>query len=346
MALEKRMGHGEEYEFATDGGPFRAILVMELNDGGRFRAYNGETELPRTGDRYALRELNGPAAIEVRPDNEVFGNRAELYVRVQARDTADGLVDLALPPFKVAARDTFTPLTLLPTATGVRVIGGDGGGVGAVRPHVGDTGGSSVSTVSSASSVNSGSSVAPVAGATDTSDAAAPTVGSTPTVPAGGAITDVVHIIVDSSASMLRSTTVEQMDAMLSFAVNAVSVMRCAKHLTTSSGQTVPGIVDTLEVPAGTTEALRGNDIGWEINATDISPTAAVIAISDDVPARLLGRSAPVHVISPRPVATSAGITATLFDDRLHRAVAEGDARSYRDAIHSLRGAIDAGVTS
>lgn len=343
MALEKRMGHGEEYEFVTDGGPFRAILVMELNDGGRFRAYNGETELPRTGDRYALRELNGPAAIEVRPDNEVFGNRAELYIRVQARDTADGLVDLALPPFKVAARDTFTPLTLLPTATGVRVIGGDGGGVGAVRPHVGDTGGSSVSSVSS---VSSGSSVTSAAGATATSDSAAPTAGSTPTVPAGGASTDAVHIIVDSSASMLRSTTVEQMDAMLSFAVNAVSVMRCAKHLTTSSGQSVPGIVDTLEVPAGTTEALRGNDIGWEINATDISPTAAVIAISDDVPARLLGRSAPVHVISARPVTTSAGITATLFDDRLHRAVAEGDARSYRDAIHSLRGAIDAGVTS
>lgn len=315
MALEKRMGHGEEFEFTTDA--FRAILVMELTDGGRFRAFNGDAELPRTGDRYALRELNGPATIEVRPDNEVFGNRAELYVRVQARDAVSGLVDLNLPPFKVAARDTFTPLTLIPTDTGVRVIAGD---TGTVVP------------------------VSPVAGS-GTSAGTAPE-STTPATTAGSPGADSVHIVVDSSASMLRSATVDQTDAMLSFAVNAVSGMRCAKRLTTSSGREVPGLVDTLEVPAGTTESLRGNDIGWELGSADFSPTAAVIAISDDVPACLLGRGAAVHVISTRPVATAPGVTSTLFDERLHRAVAEGDARGYRDAIHDLRGAIDAGVNS
>lgn len=332
MAVEKRMGHGEEYEFALDADAFRAILVMELTDGGRFRAFNGVTELRRTGDRYALRELNGPATIEVRPDNEVFGNRAELYVRVQARDSGGEVVDLSLPPFKVAARDTFTPLTLIPSATGVRVIAGDAGALGSVGAATTDT---------------TTGTVAPEAGgSTVTPAATTPGTMATPPSPAGGRSTDSVHIIVDSTASMLRSTTADQMDAMLSFAVNAVSGMRCPKRLTTSSGQAVPGIVDTLEVPAGTSESLRGNDIGWEINASEISPTAAVIAISDDIPARLLGRSAPVHVISTRPVAAAGNITATLFDEHLHHAVAHGDARGYRDAIHALRGAIDAGVRS
>lgn len=318
MALEKRMGHGEEYEFTTDD--FRAIFVMELTDGGRFRAFNGDEELPRTGDRYALRKLTGPATIEVRPDNEVFGNRAELYVRVQARDAFAGLVDLSIPPFKVAARDSFTPLTLLPTDTGVRVIAGE---AGAASP---------VSHTSSAVSAGAGM---PVGGDPDHGGAATQTSGA-----------DSVHIIVDSSASMLSSATPEQMDAMLAFAVNAVSGMRCAKRVTTSSGQAVPGIADTLEVPAGLSESLRANDIGWEIGTSDIAPSAAVIAISDDIPACLLGRSSAVHVISTRLVGLAPGVTATLFDDRLHRAVAEGDARGYRDAIHALRGAIDAGVNS
>lgn len=341
MAVEKRMGHGEEYEFAVDADAFRAILVMELTDGGRFRAFNGETELRRTGDRYALRELNGPATIEVRPDNEVFGNRAELYVRVQARDSSGEVVDLNLPPFKVAARDTFTPLTLIPSATGVRVIAGDAGALGTVG-SVGPAGSASTATTATPTpDTGGGSSVAPAAATTPAAGTPA-----TPPAPSAGQGTDSVHIIVDSTASMLRSTTSDQMDAMLSFAVNAVSGMRCPKRLTTSAGQAVPGIVDTLEVPAGTSETLRGNDIGWEINASEISPTAAVIAISDDIPARLLGRSAPVHVISTRPVAAAGNITATLFDDHLHHAVAHGDARGYRDAIHALRGAIDAGVRS
>lgn len=329
MAVEKRMGHGEEYEFAVDADTFRAILVMELTDGGRFRAFNGETELHRTGDRYALRELNGPATIEVRPDNEVFGNRAELYVRVQARDSSGEVVDLNLPPFKVAARDTFTPLTLIPSATGVRVIAGDAGTLGSVG------------------SVGPTSTVAP-AGTAGTAGTDAPETGDGSSVAPASVTgrTDSVHIVVDSTASMLRSATSDQMDAMLSFAVNAVSGMRCPKRLTTSSGQAVPGIVDTHEVPAGTSDKLRGNDIGWELNATEISPTAAVIAISDDIPARLLGRSAPVHIISTRPVAAAGSITATLFDDHLHHAVAHGDARGYRDAIHALRAAIDAGVRS
>lgn len=337
MALEKRMGHGEEFEFTTEA--FRAIFVMELTDRGRFRAFNGDVELPRTGDRFALRELNGPATIEVRPENpenEVFGNRAELYVRVQARDDIAGLVDVSIPPFKVAARDAFTPLTLLPTETGVRVIAGE---AGASAP-VGQVG---TATPSGAGTAGSGATTAP------SGTVPAGSIGGGTPDPGGrpsGSTAHSVHIIVDSSASMLRSTTAQQMDAMLSFAVNAVSGMRCAKRVTTSSGLTVPGVAETLEVPAGVSETLRGNDIGWETDAIDIDPAAAVIAISDDVPACLLGHGSAVHVISTRPVSRTPNVTATLFDDRLHRAVAEGDARGYRDAIHALRGAIDAGVNS
>lgn len=332
MALEKRMGHGEEFEFTTDA--FRAIFVMELTDGGRFRAFNGDVELPRTGDRYALRQLTGPAMIEVRPDNEVFGNRAELYVRVQARDAVSGLVDLYIPPFKVAARDAFTPLTLLPTDSGVRVIAGEAGVSAPVS-----TAGVSAPAAPAGGGITAPAGSAPAeASSTFTPDPVAP--------PATSTGADAVHIVVDSTASMLRSTTSQQMDAMLSFAANAVSGMRCPKRVTTSSGQAVPGIVDTLEVPAGLSESLRGNDIGWEIGTSDIDASAAVIAISDDIPACLLGRSSAVHVISTRPVGGAPGVTSTLFDDRLHRAVAEGDARGYRDAIHALRGAIDAGGNS
>lgn len=138
-----------------------------------------------------------------------------------------------------------------------------------------------------------------------------------------------VTLLVDVTASMAHSTSAEAFEAMCTFAAGVLSTASDDRRirLLTSSASTPPERIAGAE---GVRELGRREfgrrEVGWGVDLAQLEPNEALVVISDDLPAEVVKFHGVVHLLSSRPPLAQQGITATIFDEKLIRAVQEQNA--------------------
>ncbi|MGP6174657.1 hypothetical protein [Corynebacterium sp. A21] len=138
-----------------------------------------------------------------------------------------------------------------------------------------------------------------------------------------------VTLLVDVTSSMAHSTSQAAFEAMCTFAAGVLSTAsddRRIRLLTSSDSIPPEQLAGTEGVRELGKREFARREVGWGVDLAQLEPDEALVVISDDLPAEVLKFQGVVHLLSSRAPLAKQGITATVFDEKLIRAVQEQNA--------------------
>ncbi len=289
-----RLSAGQTYEIP--GPTFTGQLRVGLSGDADFRVETPRMESRRRGNKVALRNPEATTEITVFPGqgDSHFPTGTKLFVTLHLDPADGGEVQLEFPTFEVGGLKSFPVAAVLPEEKRVRFV---------------------VAEATSDSLLDEDS--AGVRSALRRSI-------DRDRLPEGRR-RDVV-VLVDVSSSMANSTSREAFDAMCTFAAGVLSTSSGDRnlHLATSSSSFTPQRLSGPEAVRTLAERdFPSREVGWSRGIDSLDPEAALVVISDDLPAEVATHPGVVHLLTARPPVAPSRVTATVFDQALITAVRE-----------------------
>lgn len=292
-----RLASGQSHIVPRD--KFLAQLQVFLSDDSSFEVEISptlESHRRPNSNLVALRNPQGEAEITVLPGHSgsQFISGTSLFATLSIASGAGGETRLELPAFEVGGLRASTILRVIPEGDQVHIQVGETGGDGSL-----DAGSAGVRSALRSSIDRDG-------------------------LPQGQRRD--LTLLVDVTSSMNYSTSPECFGAMFTFAAGVLSSIVADRRvqLLTSSASSTPELLQGAEsIQALDQREFERREVGWGVDLSQISPDEALVVISDDLPAEVLKFPGMVHLLSPRPPLLPQGITATVFDGQMIKAVTE-----------------------
>lgn len=289
---EIRLSPGQTYP--VPGRAFTGWLQVGLSGGLDFQVEIPDMETRRRGAKVWLRNPAANTEITISPGygDTHFPTGTKLFVTLHVTTESGQELQLEFPTFEVGGLKSFPAAVILPGLDAVRIV---------------------VSESVNESNLDEDS--AGVRSALRRSI-------DRDSLPEGRR-RDVV-MIVDVTSSMQNSTSREAFDAMCTFAAGVLSTSSGDRvlRLATSSESFVPESLSGPEAVRQLAERdFSAREVGWSLEVGDLDPEAALVVISDDLPAEVAAHPGVVHVLTQRPPVFTAGASVTVFDDKLISAV-------------------------
>lgn len=292
-----RLASGQSHIIPRDN--FLAQLQIFLSDGSSFEVEVSstlETHRKANSNVVAMRNPRGEAEVMVMPAQRgaQFTTGSSLFATLSL--IREGVEDtrLELPSFEVGGLRASTILRVIPEGEQLRI-------------QVAETGGES--------SLDAGS-----AGVRSALRSSIDREG----LPEGQRRD--LTLLVDVTSSMNYSTSSECFEAMYTFAAGVLSSIsgdRRVQLLTSSAGATPEVLPGAEAIQALNSREFRRREVGWGVNLDQLAPDEALVVISDDLPAEVLRFPGVVHLLSPQSPLLPQGISSTVFDTPMIRAVRE-----------------------
>lgn len=147
-------------------------------------------------------------------------------------------------------------------------------------------------------------------------------------------------LVIDTSASMAKTTPPEALEAIYTVACGVLSVVSQGKIITVA---TSGGDEFVLESPADILKLIKRDfaydEVGFRLKQQPDEGEALVV-ISDDLPASLADHKGPIHLLTTRPPVGNTGISYTHFTPSVCKAIASGDSESIKSDIHCMARAL------
>lgn len=297
-----RLTAGQPHEIPGPG--FTARLRIGLTDGIGFEVSTPNMESRRRGREVAVRNPQAATEIAVLPGHGFtqFPNGTKLFavlaIEDQAARAAGEGTQLEFPTYEIGGLSSFTLAGVQPTADAVQLTAVEVGRDTSLDPHS--------AGVRSAlrSSIDRDS------------------------LPAGQHRN--ITLLIDVSSSMQYSTTPEAFDAMCSFAAGVLATASTDRRIslaTSSNMMPVEQLGGAEDVRNLGKRVFPRREVGWSTELGQIDPDDALVVISDDLPAVVQSHPGVIHLLSARAPVAATGVSATVFDQQLIRAVGEQNSK-------------------
>lgn len=309
--------------YAVAGPSLRFVLRVELNNSTEIFVDVPGGHLRRGHTKIVVQGIEDSTSVTLsKPDGLAFESGTRVFITLdQLVDTKTGeVVSVSLPPYVLSGRKRFTPVSITRSNGEYTLTAANSDTPGGAELSEG----SDVIRESVAGALHSiqddFSKTKPAA----TSESLQPTK---------------AYVLLDVSASARKSIDPELLKRISSVIDGVLQSSHIDVDVGTSSSMTSwikPGRGDSIYELWGKMKYSQIVEVGWTLDITSLDDEAVLIVVSDDLPAGVIGRVGPTHVLCSRTPMRMSSEDISVFDSELRRKLMEGDSRAFDECAEKI----------